>query len=83
VSGRDRVSVRGVGQQGARARPVGERRAGLAQRPDDDLQAAPALGSRVVVHVTLGPDRRGGRDEHVAIDADGAAEAGLWLERRA
>lgn len=76
------LAVGGIGDEHPRADHLLGTRPGLAQRGEDDLQAALHLSLRVRVAGTVRPDRRGAGDQHAIADTDGPAEADGRLIRR-
>ena len=80
---RDSVTVSGIHEEHTRSHHVTKRRAGLAKRFVDDLQAPLSLHTDVRVNVAVRPDRSSCGNEDEMLVADSPAEADGRLERRA
>jgi len=80
---RDSVAVSWIDEKHMRSYYVTKRRAGLAKRFVDDLQAPSSLDADVGVDVPVGPDRGGCGNEDEVLVADSPAKADGRLQGRA
>jgi hypothetical protein len=80
---RNSVTVSRIDEEDTRSHHVTKRRAGVAKRFLDDLQAPSSLHADVWVDVTVRPDRGSCGNEDEVLVADSPAEADGRLQRRA
>jgi hypothetical protein len=80
---RDSVTVSRIDEEHTRSHHVTKRRAGLAKRFADDLQAPSSLHADVRVDVAVRPDRGSCGDEDEVLVADSPAKADGLLQGRA